>query len=103
MKSSAEPHIARAHIVLEKPPPSAEVVRERDPAWVLHRRRCVLQWVCSEPLRIRDRLVDGGKPCDFGESGRQVSPCKVVRRYLDILTSSLIWVVENVAGEISEV
>src|SRR5215813_11261006 len=103
MKSSAELHIAPAHIILEKLPPSAEILRERHSAWILHRRRCVLPWVCGEPLRISDGLVDGGKSGDFSESGRQIIPCKVVRRYLDILPSGLIRVIENVAGEITEI
>src|SRR5262249_15117386 len=103
MKSSAELHIARAHIVLEKLPPSAEIVRERHSAWVLHRCRCVLQRVCSQPLRISDGLVDGWKPGDLGEGGRKGVPGKVVRRYLDILTSGLAGVIENVTGEMAEV
>src|SRR5262245_18480544 len=97
MKSSAQLHITRAHIVLDKLPPGAEIIRERHPAWVLHRRRCVLQWVCSKPLRISDGLVDRGKAGDLGESGRQITPCKVVGRDLEILTSGRVWVVKDVA------
>src|SRR5215472_5569206 len=103
MKSSAELHIAGAHIVLEKLPPGAEIIRERQSSWVLHGRRCILPWVCSQPLRITDGLIDSWKPSDFGESRHQISPCEVVGRYLEILTSGLGGVVENVAGEIAEV
>src|SRR5215468_6251772 len=103
MNSSAELHIAGAHIVLEKLPPSAEIIRERHSSWVLDRRRCILQWMSSQPLLIIDRLIDSWKPGDFGESRRQIRPCEVVRRYLEIPTSGLGGVVENVAGEIAEV
>src|SRR5215469_1172564 len=103
MKSSAELHIAGAHIVLEKLPPSAEIIRERRSSWVLHRRGRILQGMCSYPLRITDGLIDSWKPGDFGESRRQISPCEVVRRYLEILTSGLDGMVENVAGKIAKV
>src|SRR5215813_9635788 len=103
MKSSAELHIARAHIVLEQLPPSAEIIRERHSAWILHRRRCILQWVCSDPLWISDRLVDGREAGDLSESGRQIAPRKVVRRHLDILAGGLLRVVEDVAREMAEV
>src|SRR5215471_12583319 len=103
MKSSAELHIAGAHIVLEKLPPSAEIIRERRSSWVLHRRGRILQGMCSYPPRITDGLIDSWKPGDFGESRHQISPCEVVGRYLEILTTGLGGVVENVAGEIAEV
>ena len=48
-------------------------------------------------------MIDSWKPGDFSESRRQIRPCEVVRRYLEILTSGLGWVVENVTGEIAEV
>src|SRR6516225_7457365 len=103
MNSSAELHIAGAHIVLEKLPPSTEIIGERRSSWVLDCRRCILQWMSSQPLLITDRLIDSWKPGDFGESRRQISPCEIVRRYLEILTSGLGGVVENVACEIPEV
>src|SRR5262245_15781291 len=103
MKSSAELHIPSAHIVLEKVPPSAEVIRERHSAWVLHRRGCVLPWVCGEPPRTRDGLVDSGKAGDFSESGGQMVPRKVVRCHLKILPRGLLWMFENVAGEMAEI
>src|SRR5205809_811766 len=78
MKSSAELHVTGAHIVLEKLPPSAEIIGERHSSWVLHRHRCILKWVCSYPLRISDRLIDSWKSSDFRESGGEIRPCKVV-------------------------
>src|SRR5262245_19757342 len=103
MKSPAELDIPRAYVVLEKLPPSAEIIRERYAVWVLHRGGCVLPWVCGQPLRIRDGLVDSCKAGDFSESGGQTIPGKVVRRHLEILPSGLVWMVENVAGEMAEV
>src|SRR6516225_7312550 len=52
---------------------------------------------------MTDGLIDSWKSSDFGESRHQISPCEVVGRYLEILTSGLGGVVENVAGEIAEV
>src|SRR5436190_404083 len=69
MKSSAELHVTGAHIVLEKLPPSAEIIGERHSSWVLHRHRCILKWVCSYPLRISDRLIDSWKSSDIRENG----------------------------------
>src|SRR5215472_13037556 len=103
MKSSAELHITAAHIVLEKLPPSAEIICERHSSWGLHRCRCILQGMCSYPPRITEGLIDSWKPGDFGESRRQIRPCEVVRCYLEILTSGLGGMVENVAGKIAEV
>src|SRR5262245_3397680 len=103
MKSPAEFHIARAHIVLEQLPPRAEIVRERHSAGVLHGHRCVLPWVGSEPLLIGDGLVDSWMAGDLSESSCQVVPCKVVRRDLEIFTGRLLRVVENVAAEMAEV
>src|SRR5262249_34922326 len=90
MKSSAALHIPRAHIVLEKLTPSAEVIRQRHSAWVLHRRGCVLPWVCGQPLRISDGLVDSGKAGDFTENRGQMVPCKVVQCHLKILPRGLL-------------
>src|SRR5207248_10387506 len=74
-------HVTGAHIVLEKLPPSAEIIGERHSSWVLHRHRCILKWVCSYPLRISDRLIDSWKSSDVRERGGEIRQCKVVGCY----------------------